>query len=158
MPWRNFLLVVHIGGAIALFGPSFVYPVIMTRVQKGDDAKTLMRAMRALTKYLVNPADYVLPASGALLILQSKGAWDPFIKENRWLLGAIVLFTIMYLIAHLIALPTEKKALAAAEAGDTATFQALTAKIMKVGPVLGLLLTTIIVLMIVKPGSGFIHP
>lgn len=152
-------MVVHIGGAIALFGPTFVYPFLGAIAQKeGSDPKTVMRVGHAITKYLVVPADYVMPASGALLILQSKGLWDPFDKSNRWLLGSIILFTVMYALANLIVLPTERKAHALAEQGNIGPeFGALMQKQAKVGPILGMLMVAIIILMIVKPGSGISH-
>ena len=160
MPWRNFLLVLHVGGAIALFGPTFTFPFFGVMAKKhGGDAKTLLRLEHLVVKYLVMPADYVLPLSGALLILQSKSVWDPFSSANRWLLGAIILFTIMFVVANFVQLPAMKKALAMAEKGQFGPeFGAIMQKQAKVGPILGILLVAIIVLMIVKPGSGFIHP
>ncbi len=159
MAYRNFLLVLHIGGAIMLMGTSFTYPLIgMIGKKEGSDPKTLLRLGNAIAHKLLVPADYLMPLSGALLILQSKGGWDPFIKQNRWLLGAIILFTALFVIANFIQVPVMKKALAMAERGEYGPeFGSLMGKMEKFGPVLGILTVIIILLMILKPGSGAIH-
>lgn len=158
--WQTFLIFLHIAGAIALFGPTFTFPFFGVVAQKKDgDPRTLLRLMDMILKYLVIPADYLMPLSGTLLILNSKGAWDPFASANRWLLASIILFTIMWVLATFVQLPAHRKALKLANAGQFGPeFGALMAKQAKIGPILGLLLTIIIVLMTTKPGSGFIHP
>lgn len=158
--WQTFLIFLHIFGAVALFGPTFTFPLFGVVAQKKEgDPRTLLRLMDVIVRFLVIPGDYILPLSGALLIVNSKNQWNPFISQNAWLLASIILFVFLWVIATFIQVPALKKSLAMANEGRFGPeFGALMEKQATVGKVLGFLTVVILILMITKPGSGFIHP
>lgn len=143
----------HVLSAVVLFGPSFAFPFIGAVAQKGGDVKTALRISDLIGRKLLVPADIVLPVTGVLIIVSSKSAFDPFEPSGRWLLSAIVLFTIMVLIGNLVQMPTMKKALTLADRNEFGPeFGKLMQKQKKFGMILGMLLMIIVVLMVAKPG------
>ena len=161
MPLRNFLLTLHIFGAIFGFGPTFVIPFIGRMAQKeGAPVATLLEVMDFITNKITRLVSLTLqPGTGAGLIIVSKGLWDPFEARNRWLLVAIILFIIATIIAEAGATPSDRKALTLAKAGQFGPeFAATVKRSAMFGQMLTVILFTIIILMVVKPGSGYIHP
>lgn len=135
-------------------------PVLMTLWrQKGPGVPTALRAAERISTRFAMPVDFIQPATGAGLIVISSNFWNPFVARNRWLLVSIILYALMFGLAEIIAAPAGRKAVRLAEAGGfSAEFERSVRTMERTGPVLGTLLVTIMVLMIVKPGSGFFHP
>ena len=161
MKMTNFLLTLHIFAAIAGFGATFAFPFIGAMAQKpGAPVEWLLKLTHTLAdKWVVIIAATVVPGTGAGLIITSKGLWDPFESRNRWLLVALILYTILFFYAILVQRRQTIKAVAMAEAKQFGPeFGALMKKVGMGGQFLTVLLVTIIILMVVKPGSGFIHP
>ena len=161
MKMTNFLLTLHIFGAIAGFGVTFAFPFVGALAQKeGAPVAWFLRLVHTLTdKWVLIFAATVMPGTGAGLIITSKGLWDPFDSRNRWLLAALILYTILFLYAISVQRPNGIKALKMAEAQRFGPeFGALMKKVARGGQFLTVLLVTIIILMVTKPGSGFIHP
>lgn len=160
MKLTNFLLTLHIMGAIFIFGPTILLPFIGKMAQKpGAPIPTLLRVMDLVENKITRWGSLTIqPGSGAGLIVTSKGLWDPFVSRNRWLLVAIILYIIATVIAEFFAGPLGHKALRLADAGDYGPeFGATVKRSQMFGQALTVILVTIIILMVVKPGSGFIH-
>lgn len=160
MPLNNLLLTLHILGAVFIFGPTVAYPFIGAMAKKpGAPVAWALGLIDFIDTKWVNPLALTLqPATGAWLIVNSKGLWNPFEARNRWLLAGIILYIIANVVAIFVLLPWGKKAHRLAEANDFGPeFGALMKKIGMAGQFLTVLLIAIIVLMVVKPGSGFIH-
>lgn len=159
MPLRNFLLTIHVLGAIAIFGVSFAFPFIGAMAQKeGAPIVWFLRLSHLLDSKWVTPLSLTIqPASGAWLIVE--GGWDPFKSQHRWLFAAIIIYIVATAVALLIEGPSGRKALRLAEANDFGPeFGATMKKIQIAGQALTVMLIAIIVLMVTKPGSGYIHP
>lgn len=160
MPLRNFLLAIHVVGAIFIFGPTVAYAFIGAKAKKeGAPVAWALELVDFIDARWVTPLSLTLqPASGAWLIVQSKGLWDPFKAQNRWLLAAIILYIVLTVFTLGFMTPWGKKAHRLAAANQFGPeFGGLMAKIERGGQVMTVGLLSIIVLMVVKPGSGFIH-
>lgn len=160
MPYRNLLLTIHIVGAIFIFGPTVAYAFIGAQAKKpGAPVAWALGVIDWIDAKWVNPLALTLqPASGALLIVQSKNQWNPFESRNRWLLAAIILYMIATGFALFVQTPWGRKAHKMALANDFGPeFGATMKKVGMGGQLLTVLLLTIIILMVVKPGSGTIH-
>lgn len=161
MPWRNFLLTVHVVGAVFIFGPTVAFAFIGAKASKeGAPVPWALELIDFIDQKWVNPLSLTIqPLSGALLILAGKDNWDPFESKGRWLLGAIILYIIATVFAIFVQGRNGKKALHLAKANQYGPeFGALMKKIGMGGQFLTVILIAIIILMVVKPGSGFIHP
>jgi len=160
MPWRNFLLTIHILGAVVIFGPTIAYSFIGAKAKKeGAPVAWALELIDFIeSKWVVPLALTIQPLSGALLIIQSRSQWNPFHSANRWLFAGIVLYIIAMGYSIFIQTPTGRKAETMAKAGQLGPeFGAHMKKLAMGGQFLTVLLITIIVLMVVKPGSGTVH-
>lgn len=160
MPLRNFLLTLHIVGAIAGFGVTFAFPFIGAMAQKpGAPVPWFLKLTHVISSKWVLPiAATIQPGTGAWLIIESDGVWDPFVARNRWLLVGIILYIILFGYALLVQVRNSAKAIEMAEAQQFGPeFGALMKKLGMGGQFLTVLLVAIIILMVVKPGSGIVH-
>ncbi len=161
MPFHNFLLSLHVLGAVFIFGPTVAYSFIGARAKKeGAPVAWAIGTIEFIENKWVNPLALTLqPATGAWLIVDSKGLWNPFHSQNRWLFAGIILYIIAMSFALFVQGPNAKKAYHLAEANQFGPeFGGLMKKVAMGGQFLTVLLIAIIVLMVTKPGSGFIHP
>jgi uncharacterized membrane protein len=161
MALRNFLLTVHIMGAIVIFGPTIAYSFIGAQAKKeGAPVAWALGLVEFIDTKWVNPlALTIQPASGAWLIVQSDNAYNPFVQRGRWLLAAILLYIIAMGFAIFVQGAMAKKAHGLAVANQFGPeFGALMKRVGMGGQFLTVLLITIIILMVTKPGSGIIHP
>lgn len=152
---RNFLLTLHVVGAIAAFGATFAFPFIGALAQKpGAPIPWLLRLTETIEKKWVTPiAATVQPGTGAGLIVISNGAINPFNSDGRWLLAAIILYIIAFSYALFVQTPNVAKAIHMAEAQEFGpAFGANMKKVAMGGQLLTVLLLGIIILMVVKPG------
>jgi uncharacterized membrane protein len=98
---------------------------------------------------VANPSYAGLLIVGILLVLL--GPWE---FTQFWIYAAIGLYLLMGTVAFFFYSPTLKRQIAAYEASGagTAEFSALSARARVVGIILAVIVITIIVLMVVKPG------
>ena len=160
MKMTNFLLTLHIFGAIAGLGVTFAFPFVGAMARKpGAPVEWFLKLVTLLSdKWVTIFTALVIPGTGAGLIITSKGLWDPFDKKNRWLLAALILYTIAFAFAELIQRANGMKAVRIAEAKQFGPeFGALMKKVAMGGQFLTVLVIIILILMVTKPGSGFIH-
>jgi len=160
MPLRNLLLTLHIFGAIVAFGPTFAFPFIGAMGKKeGAPVPWLLKLTETIERKLTLPVALTLqPATGAWLIVQSHNQWNPFVHRNRWLLAALIIYVVAVSFAVFVQDRNAGKAIRMADAGQYGPeFGGLMKKLERGGQFLTVLLVTIIILMVVKPGSGTIH-
>ena len=152
---RNFLLTLHVVGAIAVFGSTFAFPFIGAMAQKpGAPIPWFLRLSEVIENKWVTPLAATLqPGTGAGLIIISRGAYNPFNSENLWLLIALIIYTTAFFFGLLVQSPTGKKALQMAEAQQFGPeFGGVMKRLQLGGNLLTVMLLAIIVLMVVKPG------
>ena len=151
MAMRNFLLTLHIFGAIAGFGVSFSFPLIGALAQKeGAPVLWFLRLNHNLGRWLEVFAATVVPGSGAgLIITQHISPWN---SANRWLLAALIIYVVAFSFANFVQNPGVKKAIGMAEAQQFGPeFGATMKRLAMGGQFLTVMLITIIILMVVKP-------
>jgi hypothetical protein len=152
MAMRNFLLTLHIAGVIAGFGVTFAFPFIGALAQKpGAPVVWFLRLTDLISSRWVKViAATIVPGTGAGLIITSHVS--PWRAENRWLLAAIILYTIAFFFANTVQTRNARKAIAMAEAQQFGPeFGALMKRVAMGGQFLTVVLLAIIILMVVKP-------
>src|SRR5438445_13022850 len=120
MPLQNLLLTLHILGAIAAFGPTFAFPLIGAMGKKeGAPVPWLLKLIESIDRKVTIPWALTLqPATGAWLIINSKGLCNPFVARNRWLLASLILYVIALFFSIFIQDRNSGKAIRMAEAGQ----------------------------------------
>jgi hypothetical protein len=160
-PW---LLWLHIFGAVIAFGPSFAFPIIGGMGGKEPmHANFATRVTERIERRMILPLAMLQGVTGLALLLNS--GRNLTVSTNYWLGAGIVLYAIalsfslfvqVKRVEHLIALtsaPPPAPAPGAAPAGPPPALLAAVKAVQQGGQILGLLVTVIIFLMIVKPGS-----
>ena len=158
-------LFLHVIGAIAVFGPTFIFPVIASRAQKSPQNGPFAAA---LTEYverrIVIPGAIVQGITGVALILIA--GRDLASASNRWLGAGIVLYLIAILFAIFVQARNAEKMVhltaggpppgpppAGAPAGPPPEIAATGKKLQQGGMLLTVLVVLIVLLMVVKPGA-----
>jgi len=159
--WLTLFLVLHVLVAIAAFGPSYAYPVIGRFSAEGQQsARLVTRMIHTIQTRIQIPGAIVMPFLGlALIYLGHYQLW-----RSQWLVISIVLYTIAFFYAVFAQTPLiarMSRALARlpdAPPGGAAgppppEIGAMARRIRVNGIFLTILITTIVVLMVWKPGN-----
>lgn len=149
------LLLIHVGGAIIGFGPTFTFALLGPMAGKAGPhgGVALLEAMEAIEQKLTVPVAVVTqPLSGIGLIVFAGYATAFF--SHYWLWLAIILYVIALYLALFRQNPRLARMIAQAKAGPpTPEFLAMAKATARTGQVLTALLLVIIVLMVTKPGG-----
>jgi uncharacterized membrane protein len=155
MSYFEILLLIHVGTAIAGFGPTFAFAVLGPLAGKtgGPQAVGMLKGIVKIEKTLVVPAIVIQLVSGVLLIAEA--GWDSDFFSHYWLWIAIVLFLTAVYLALRVSTPSVEKMIELGESGQAGSpeFAAYAKKAATVGPILNVMLLVIIFLMVVKPGG-----
>ena len=151
-PLLALFLFLHVMGAIVVFGPTFIFPIIASQAQKSPQNGAFAAALSELIeRRIVIPGAIVQGITGValILILGVNPLTDP---AYHWLIPGIVLYLIAVLFAifvqarnaeHMVELTKDLQGPPSAEVG---------AEIAKTGKALqrgGMLLTVLIVLIVI---------
>ncbi len=139
---------IHIAAAITAVGANITYGVWNARAA-GDPSHTgfMLKGLQFIDNRIANPAYGVLFLSGLVMVFL--GHWGPAL----WIIVAIVLFIAIAVIGFAVFTPLLKTQITLADAGDTssAEFTRLAKRSRIIGPILGLLVVLILVMMVFKP-------
>jgi hypothetical protein len=157
-------LFLHVLGAIAVFGPTFVFPLISGQAGKAPQHGHFAAVvMDLIERRIVIPGAIVQGITGVGLILiigpdLTSPAW-------RWLIGGIVLYVIAVIYAILVQAPAAEKMVeltaggppagappAGAPAGPPPEMAATAQRLQRGGMFLTVLIVLIVALMVAKPG------
>jgi hypothetical protein len=160
--WLAVFLFLHVMGAIAVFGPTFVFPVITSQARKSPQnfpfAATLSEYIE---RRIVIPGAIVQGITGVALII-ILGA-DLTSSAYRWLIGGIVLYLIAIGFAILVQAKNAERMVhlmnsmppgpppAGAPAGPPPEVAALGKQLQQGGMLLTVLIVLIVILMVTKP-------
>jgi hypothetical protein len=157
--WFLFWLLLHIAAAIIGLGPTFVFPLIGSLLEKNpQNAHFAVELMHKLETGLILPVALTLIVSGTGLII----ADNVNLLASTYLLVAVVLYLAALAIVFLNQLPATSKLLqltaggpppGAAPGPPPPEVAALINRAKVGGMVLTVLLLTIIFLMVIKPGG-----
>ena len=165
-PLLALFLFLHVFGAIVTFGPSFVFPIIASQVQKapmhGHFAAVLGHVIE--TRIII-PGAIVQGITGLILILIL--GVNPFTEPAwRWLLPAIALYLVAIGFAVTVQRSNAEKMVeltshmppgpppAGAPAGPPPAIAATGAALARGGQFLSLMIVLIVILMVTKPSIG----
>lgn len=158
MNWFLFWLLLHIAAAIVAFGPTFVFPIIGSMIEKNPQhAHFAIELNHKIERGLVLPVALTMLVSGTGLIVSTHitpiGSW--------WLAVAIVAYLVAIAIATFVLLPTTSQLVALTAQGPPPGAPPgppppeIASRIVRVrtfGMVLTGLLAIIVFCMVVKPG------
>jgi hypothetical protein len=160
--WLAIFLFLHVMGAIAVFGPTFVFPVITAQARTSPQNFPFAAALTEhISRRIVIPGAIFQGITGVALIL-ILGA-DLTSSANRWLVIGIILYLIAIGFAILVQTPNGGKMVhllnsmppgpppAGAPAGPPPEVAALGKKLQQGGMLLSVLIVLIVILMVAKP-------
>lgn len=143
------LKVIHIAAAIVAVGSNITYGVWNVRgMRETAHLAFALKGVKFLDDRIANPAYGVLFVTGLILVFV--GHWR---LTSLWILVAIVLLLAIAVLGFLVFSPQLKRQIELAEAGQTssAEFARLGSMSRTIGPVLGLAIVVILVMMVFKP-------
>jgi uncharacterized membrane protein len=144
------LKLIHVLAAITALGINITYGVWLARAARAPEHLSFVRrGVKILDDRMANPAYGLLLITG--FAMAGMGG-IPF--TTPWLLTAIVLYVIVVILGVFGFMPTLKRQIALAEAGQASSseFGILAGRARLVGIVLAVLVVAITFLMVVKPG------
>ena len=149
------LLLIHVAGAIIGFGPTFTFALLGPMAGKAgpQGGLALLEAIDVIENKLVVPvAIFVQPTSGLALIFAA--GYNNNFFSHYWLWIGILLYATAFYLAVFGQRTRVARLITLAKAGPpTPEFIATAKKVAQVGPIITVLLVTIIVLMVTKPGG-----
>jgi Predicted integral membrane protein (DUF2269) len=162
-PLLALFLFLHVMGAIAVFGPTFVFPIIASHAQKAPQHGHFAAIVSEfIARRIVIPGAIVQGVTGIALIL-ILGA-DLTSSAYRWLIGGIVLYVIAVTFAITVQAPAAEKMVrltaggpppgpppAGAPSGPPPEIAATGRQLGRGGKFLTTLIVLIVILMVVKP-------
>lgn len=140
---------IHILSAIAAVGSNITYGVWSARAQQEPShVGFALKGIKFLDDRIANPAYGVLFLTGLLMIFV--GHWS---ITSAWIVIAIVLFVALAVLGFGFYSPLLRNQIKLVEAGDTSSpeFEGLSRRSRLIGPLLGLLVALILVMMVFKP-------
>jgi uncharacterized membrane protein len=158
------LLLLHVGGAIIAFGPTFTLPIIGRMGGKEPQhVNFALRVAEVIETRLIVPLAILQGVTGVLLIwVIGINVLD--VKAFLWLDVAIVLYVIALAIVFRVAVPTTRALIEATNApppppapgspptsGPPPHIAALVKRLQQFGQITTVLLVLIIILMVTKP-------
>ena len=156
-------LFLHVMGAIAVFGPTFVFPIIAGQAQRAPQHVPFAAVLSEfIERRLVIPGAIVQGITGVALILILQ--LDLTAPTTRWLIGGIILYAIAISFAVFVQEKNAEKMVhltaggpppgpppAGAPAGPPPEIAATGKKLQQGGMLLSTLIVLIVILMVVKP-------
>jgi uncharacterized membrane protein len=142
------LKLIHILAAIVAVGSNITYGVWNARISSEPaHASFALKGIKFLDDRIANPAYGVLFLSGLIMIFA--GHWGLAL----WLIVAIVLFIVVAGLGFGVFTPLLRTQIRLADAGETASaeFTRLASRSRALGPILGILVLAILVMMVFKP-------
>ena len=151
MSLYEFLKFVHVLLAIVAVGFNASYGIWVARAAKEREHELhVLKGVKFLDDRIANPAYAGLLVLGLWMV-----AIGPYDITTDWVLGGLVLYVAVTVLAITLYSPALRRQIALLEAGEGGSpeFAALAKRAGMVGPLLGLLVVAIVFLMVVKPGA-----
>ena len=143
------LKLIHIFSAIVAVGSNVTYGIWNMRAAADPPHTSFaLKGIKFIDDRIANPAYGVLFLTGLIMVFTASWGF------RLWVIIAIVLFIAIAVIGFAVYSPLLKRQIALADAGDTSSpeFEGLGRRARMIGPILGLLVLVILVMMVFKPG------
>jgi hypothetical protein len=150
------LLLLHVLGAIIVFGPTFAFPIIASQAQKSPpNGHFAAVVIDLIERRIVIPGSIIQGVTGVGLILVLNA--DLSSQYYRWLIGGIVLYIIAIVFAVVWQAPAAEKMVELTKTppgpdGPSPELLATAKKLQRGGIFLAVLIVLIVTLMVTKPG------
>jgi uncharacterized membrane protein len=144
----SLLKLVHVLAAILAVGTNLTYFVwLSTARTHPEQAPHVLPGIRALDRWLANPAYLVLPVTGILMVLDGHLGFTTF-----WIATAIVLYVAMAAIAGVLFSPSLRRQVQlAAAAAEPSAYDRAAKRTMVTGAITMVPIAAILYLMVIKP-------
>ena len=142
------LKLIHIFAAIVAVGSNVTYGVWSARAAADSThAGFALKGIKFIDDRLANPAYGVIFVTGLIMVFTANWGFRP------WVITAIILFIAIAVVGFAVYSPLLKRQIALTDAGDTTSpeFERLANRARLIGPILGLLVVVILVMMVFKP-------
>jgi len=142
------LKLIHIFSAIVAVGSNVTYGVWNARIASDSaHASFALKGIKFIDDRIANPAYGILFLTGLIMVFT--GSWG----FQLWVIVAIVLFVAVAVIGFGVFTPLLRNQIRLADSGETtsAEFEALERRSRMLGPILGILVLLILVMMVFKP-------
>lgn len=154
-PGYKVALFFHILAVVVAFGPTFGYAFFFSVAPQFPRATpAILAGVQRADRYLVNPGMVILLIAAIVLLATSDSAWS---GSDFFVVWGWIAIVALFAVQHGFFQPQVRKAKAVAErdleAGDTLSpeFEALGARIGRVGTLTGILIVVTIFFMVYKP-------
>ena len=157
-PLLALFLFLHVMGAIAVFGPTFAFPVIASQAQKSPQNGPFAAVVSEyIERRIVIPGAIVQGITGVALILILKA--DLTSAAYRWLVGGIILYLIAIIYAIAVQAKNAEKMVHLTSSppppgsppGPPPGVAELGKQLARGGMILTVLIVLIVILMVTKP-------
>jgi len=157
-PLLALFLFLHVMGAIAVFGPTFAFPVIASQAQKSPQNGPFAAVVSEyIERRIVIPGAIVQGITGVALILILKA--DLTSAAYRWLVGGIILYLIAIIYAIAVQAKNAEKMVHLTSSapppgsppGPPPGVAELGKQLARGGQILTVLIVLIVILMVTKP-------
>lgn len=148
LTWYLVLKFIHIASAISAVGANITYGVWNARIARDPSHTSFaLKGIKFLDDRIANPSYGVLFLTGLIMIFV--GHWG----FALWVIVAIVLFIAVAAVGFGVFTPLLRNQIRLADSGDTssAEYTRLANRSRTLGPVLGLLILVILIMMVFKP-------
>ncbi|SRR6266567_1763268 len=139
---------IHILSAIVAVGANITYGVWNARISsEPNHAAFTLKGIRFIDNRIANPAYGVLLITGLVMVFME---WK---ITDLWIIVALVAFIGIAVLGFAVFSPLLRDQINLAEAGDTSSsgYVRLANRSRTIGPVLGILVVVILVMMVFKP-------
>lgn len=140
---------IHIFAAITAVGANITYGVWIARSQR-DPSHTgfALKGIQFIDNRIANPAYGVLLLTGLLMVFVGNLAFT-----SLWIILALILFAIVVVIGVGFFTPVLRNQIRLVDSGDTSSpeFERLARRSQIIGPLLGIVVALILVMMVFKP-------
>jgi hypothetical protein len=158
--WFSFWLILHIMAVIVAFGPTYAFPLMGKYAERHPEAGAAVAHLTDLIeKRITIPVAVVVPFLGTALIFT--GHFD--LWKNEWLIIAIVLYIILFAFGVLVQGRNSSRLVQVVSsmppgppppgAEPPPEIASLTRKLQLGGTFLLILILTIVILMVWRPGE-----
>lgn len=140
---------IHIMSAITAVGANITYGVWnMRAAHDPEQTSFVLTGIKFIDDRIANPAYGAVLVTGILMVVI--GHWS---ITSLWIIVALVLFAAVVVIGLVFFTPLLKNQIRLADSGKTesAEFQRLANRSRAIGPILGLVVVVIVIMMVFKP-------
>jgi uncharacterized membrane protein len=149
--WYLPLKLVHVLSAIVAVGTNVTYFVWLAAMRRRAQSEQsfALETIRRLDSRLANPAYGILPLTGLIMVLVSD-SWE---ITTFWIIGAIVLYALVGVLAGALFAPSLRRQtdLATTDGFDSGAYEAAARRTRSTGLLTMLPLAGILYLMVMKP-------